>query len=491
MQTFPTVYRGFIHCFISTFRQVGLRGLYKGTTPALIANIAENAVLFLSYGLCQDAVRFMSRMDKGADLSDLQKASAGSLASIFSSMAICPTELVKCRLQAMHEMEASGKVARGQKSTVWTVVKTVLKTDGPLGFYQGLTSTFVRELPGYFCFFGAYEWCRSTFARHMGTSRDGIGILPLMFSGGFAGGCLWLVVYPIDCIKSRIQVYSLAGTQEGFIKTFMGVIRTEDKNSGTLGCCGWLLVFISIIFVIVTFPLTIFMCVKIVKEYERAVIFRLGRITDRKAKGPGLFLILPCTDNFVKVDLRTVSFDIPPQEILTKDSVTVSVDGVVYFRVYCPISAVANVTNAHSSTRLLAQTTLRNVLGTKNLAELLSDREGISLSMQEALDEATQPWGIKVERVEIKDVKLPHQLQRAMAAEAEASREARAKIIAAEGEMKASRALKEASLVMADSPSALQLRYLQTLNTIAAEKNSTIVFPLPIDIIQHFMHWKA
>ncbi|XP_013763526.1 erythrocyte band 7 integral membrane protein-like [Pundamilia nyererei] len=264
-----------------------------------------------------------------------------------------------------------------------------------------------------------------------------------------------------------------------------------DKNSGKLGCCGWLLVFISIIFVIVTFPLTIFMCVKIVKEYERAVIFRLGRITDRKAKGPGLFLILPCTDNFVKVDLRTVSFDIPPQEILTKDSVTVSVDGVVYFRVYCPISAVANVTNAHSSTRLLAQTTLRNVLGTKNLAELLSDREGISLSMQEALDEATHPWGIKVERVEIKDVKLPHQLQRAMAAEAEASREARAKIIAAEGEMNASRALKEASLVMADSPSALQLRYLQTLNTIAAEKNSTIIFPLPIDIIQHFMHWKA
>uniref|UniRef100_A0A668VXY0 Band 7 domain-containing protein n=1 Tax=Oreochromis aureus TaxID=47969 RepID=A0A668VXY0_OREAU len=273
------------------------------------------------------------------------------------------------------------------------------------------------------------------------------------------------------------------------VKCFSGPKYKEMV--GKLGCCGWLLVFISIIFVIVTFPLTIFMCVKIVKEYERAVIFRLGRITDRKAKGPGLFLILPCTDNFVKVDLRTVSFDIPPQEILTKDSVTVSVDGVVYFRVYCPISAVANVTNAHSSTRLLAQTTLRNVLGTKNLAELLSDREGISLSMQEALDEATDPWGIKVERVEIKDVKLPHQLQRAMAAEAEASREARAKIIAAEGEMKASRALKEASLVMADSPSALQLRYLQTLNTIAAEKNSTIVFPLPIDIIQHFMHWKA
>ncbi|XP_061537135.1 stomatin (EPB72)-like 3a isoform X1 [Phycodurus eques] len=266
----------------------------------------------------------------------------------------------------------------------------------------------------------------------------------------------------------------------------------EDKTSGRLGCFGWILVVISLLFIGATFPFTLFMCVKIVKEYERAVIFRLGRIVDGKAKGPGLFIVIPCTDNFVKVDLRTVSFDIPPQEILTKDSVTVCVDGVVYFRIQCPISSVANVTNAHSSTRLLAQTTLRNVLGTKNLAELLSDREGISLSMQEvapqeSLDEATDAWGIKVERVEIKDVKLPQQLQRAMAAEAEASREARAKIIAAEGEMKASRALKEASLVIAEAPSALQLRYLQTLNSIAAEKNSTIIFPLPIDMLQSFL----
>ncbi|TKS80813.1 Erythrocyte band 7 integral membrane protein [Collichthys lucidus] len=232
----------------------------------------------------------------------------------------------------------------------------------------------------------------------------------------------------------------------------------------------------------------------------------------------GLFFVLPCTDTFVKVDLRTISFDIPPQEILTKDSVTVSVDGVVYFRIHCPISAVANVSNAHSSTRLLAQTTLRNVLGTKNLSELLSDREGISHSMQESLDDATDPWGIKVERVEIKDVKLPQQLQRAMAAEAEASREARAKVkiqfdfllihkklrgrnveittfcpfqfIAAEGEMQASRALKEASLVIAESPSALQLRYLQSLTTIAAERNSTIIFPMPIDLLQGFTQRK-
>ncbi|XP_071780837.2 solute carrier family 25 member 15a [Centroberyx gerrardi] len=227
MQTFPSMYRGFVHCFVSTCRQVGLRGLYKGTTPALIANISENAVLFLSYGFCQDVVRYMRGMDRAATLSDIQKACAGSLASIFSSMALCPTELVKCRLQAMHEMEASGKIASGQRSTVWTVVKTVLKKDGPLGFYQGLTTTIVREIPGYFFFFGAYELSRSTFAQYMGTDKDGIGILPLMFSGGFGGACLWLAVYPIDCVKSRIQVYSLAGRQEGFIKTFMGIIRNE------------------------------------------------------------------------------------------------------------------------------------------------------------------------------------------------------------------------------------------------------------------------
>ncbi|XP_072230318.1 stomatin (EPB72)-like 3b [Leuresthes tenuis] len=260
-----------------------------------------------------------------------------------------------------------------------------------------------------------------------------------------------------------------------------------SDRTGSLGCVGWVLVILSGLFTLLTFPITIWFCFKIVQEYERSVIFRLGRITDRKAKGPGIFFILPCTDSFVKVDLRTVSFDIPPQEILTKDSVTICVDGVVYFRVSDPIASVANVANSDFSTRLLAQTTLRNVLGTKNLAEVLSDREGIAHSMQSNLDEATDHWGIKVERVEIKDVKLPQQLQRAMAAEAEAAREARAKVISAEGEMNASRALKEASLVIAESPSALQLRYLQTLNTIAAEKNSTIIFPLPMDVLSHFM----
>lgn len=201
----------------------------------------------------------------------------------------------------------------------------------------------------------------------------------------------------------------------------------------------------------------------------------------------GIFFILPCIENYAKVDLRTLTFDVPPQEVLTKDSVTVSVDAVVYYRVHNATISIANVENAHHSTRLLAQTTLRNMLGTHNLHEILSDRENISTSMQSTLDEATEAWGIKVERTEIKDVRLPVQLQRAMAAEAEAAREARAKVIAAEGEQKASRALKEAAEVISQCPAALQLRYLQTLNTISAEKNSTIIFPLPIDFISQFV----
>jgi len=185
--------------------------------------------------------------------------------------------------------------------------------------------------------------------------------------------------------------------------------------------------------------------------------------------------------------MRTITLSVPPQEVLTRDSVTVSVDAVVYYRVSNATVSVANVENAHHSTRLLAQTTLRNILGTKSLHEILSDRESISNAMQSALDEATEPWGIKVERVEIKDARLPEQLQRAMAAEAEASREARAKVIAADGEKRASKALREASCVIDESPSALQLRYLQTLSSIAAEKNSTIIFPIPIDFVSQFI----
>ncbi|XP_069994015.1 band 7 protein AGAP004871 isoform X6 [Penaeus vannamei] len=253
------------------------------------------------------------------------------------------------------------------------------------------------------------------------------------------------------------------------------------------GCCAIVLTIISYLLIIATFPFSLCMCIKVVQEYERAVIFRLGRLLKGGAKGPGIFFVVPCIDSYRKVDLRTVSFDVPPQEILSRDSVTVSVDAVVYYRVSDPIMAETNVEDYSHSTRLLAATTLRNVLGTKNLAEILSERESISHNMQSSLDEATDPWGVKVERVEIKDVRLPVQLQRAMAAEAEAAREARAKVIAAEGEQRASRALKEAAEVINESPAALQLRYLQTLNTVSAEKNSTIIFPVPIDIITHYM----
>merc|ERR1719410_274388 len=226
---------------------------------------------------------------------------------------------------------------------------------------------------------------------------------------------------------------------------------------------------------------------KQVKQYERAVILRLGKLKKGGPFGPGLFFVVPCLDDIITVDLRTVTFDVPPQEILTKDSVTVAVDAVVYFKVFNPMNSVVNVANASQSTRLLASTTLRNILGTKALHDILCDKGGIAQSMLSHLDEATNQWGIRVERVEVKDVRLPQQLQRAMAAEAEASRQARAKVIEAEGEQKASKALKDASDIISASPAALQLRYLQTLSQIAAERNSTIVFPLPVDLVGALM----
>ncbi|KAI5129653.1 Proline And Serine-Rich Protein 1 [Manis pentadactyla] len=259
---------------------------------------------------------------------------------------------------------------------------------------------------------------------------------------------------------------------------------SQSIHSKRLGVCGWILFVLSLLLVIITFPVSIWMCLKIIKEYERAVVFRLGRIQANKAKGPGLILVLPCIDVFVKVDLRTVTCNIPPQEILTRDSVTTQVDGVVYYRIHSAVSAVANVNDVHQATFLLAQTTLRNVLGTQTLSQILAGREEIAHSIQTILDDATELWGIRVARVEIKDVRIPVQLQRSMAAEAEATREARAKVLAAEGEMNASKSLKSASMVLAESPVALQLRYLQTLTTVAAEKNSTIVFPLPMNILE-------
>merc|ERR1719474_1568428 len=249
------------------------------------------------------------------------------------------------------------------------------------------------------------------------------------------------------------------------------------------GICSHLLTIFSLLMIIVCLPFSLFCVVKVVQEYERAVIFRLGRLLTGGARGPGVFFVIPCVDVYEKIDMRTNTYEIPPQEILTKDSVTVFVNAIMYYKVANAIHAVANVDDYSGSARLLAATTLRNVLGTMNLGEILSQRESIAREMRETLDVATEPWGVKVERVEVKDVRVPAQLMRAMAAEAEAAREARAKVIGAEGEHKASRALRHAAEVITDSPAALQLRYLQTLNSISAENNSTIIFPIPIDII--------
>jgi len=260
---------------------------------------------------------------------------------------------------------------------------------------------------------------------------------------------------------------------------------TDDRDAPEgNGCCGVVLVGVFGLLTILLFPITIFMAIKIIPEYQRAVIFRLGRIKGKKAVGPGLFFVIPCTDSFIPIDMRTISFDIPPQEILTKDSVTIAVDAVVYYSINNAIASVTNCENAAASTKLLAQTTLRNILGTRTLSGILAERDAISNEMLKILDEATDPWGIKVERVEVKDVRLPQSLQRAMAAEAEAVRDAKAKVIAAEGEMNASKSLKEAADVISSSSSALQLRYLQTLTQIATEKNSTIIFPIPLEMFK-------
>eukprot|EP00091_Calanus_sinicus_P015469 TRINITY_DN33745_c0_g1_i1.p1 TRINITY_DN33745_c0_g1~~TRINITY_DN33745_c0_g1_i1.p1 ORF type:complete len:301 (+),score=148.17 TRINITY_DN33745_c0_g1_i1:71-904(+) len=247
-----------------------------------------------------------------------------------------------------------------------------------------------------------------------------------------------------------------------------------QPEKGYNTCMEGFIKFCSLFLIIITFPISIFFCIKIVNEYERAVIFRLGRLMDGGVVGPGLFFIIPCMDWIQVVDLRVVSFDVPAQEILTKDSVTVQVDAVVYYRIKNAMLAVCAVEQAGASTRLLASTTLRNMMGTKTLEEILSDREHTAQVMKEILDSATDPWGIKVERVEVKDVRLPVMMQRAMAAEAEADREAKAKVVAAEGEKNAAVALKEASDTISDGGCALQLRYLQTLTQIAVEKNSTI-----------------
>jgi len=228
------------------------------------------------------------------------------------------------------------------------------------------------------------------------------------------------------------------------------------------------------------------MTVKIVTEYERGVIFRLGRLVG--AKGPGLFLIIPFVDRMVKVDLRVITLDVPSQDIITKDNVTVRVNAVVYFRVVDPEASVVKILDYVRATSQISQTTLRNVLGQSELDELLTQREKLNQMLQGIIDEHTDPWGIKVSTVEIKEVELAETMRRSMAAQAEAERERRAKIIHADGEFQASEKLAQAGAIIAREPVTLQLRYLQTLTEIATERNSTLIFPLPIDLITMFMN---
>src|SRR5438128_5721154 len=223
-------------------------------------------------------------------------------------------------------------------------------------------------------------------------------------------------------------------------------------------------------------------CFRVVQQYERGVIFVLGRLIG--AKGPGIFLVPPFVSRMTKVDLRIVTLTVPPQEVITRDNVTVKVTAVIYFYVVDPAAAIANVVNFLQATTQIGQTTLRNVLGQSELDELLAQRNKINRELQTIIDEHTERWGVKVTAVEIKDIELPATMQRAMAKQAEAEREKRAKIIHAQGELQASNQLAQAAAVIASQPSALQLRFLQTLTEIAVEKNSTIVFPLPIDLIQ-------
>jgi len=245
--------------------------------------------------------------------------------------------------------------------------------------------------------------------------------------------------------------------------------------------------FSAIVFVIIAIVVVFVLlsAIKIVKEYERGVIFRLGRVTGGP-KGPGLFILLPFVDNMVKVDLRTVTMDVPPQDVITRDNVPARVNAVVYFRVVDPNKSVIEVENHILATSQISQTTLRSVIGQKDLDDLLTNREQINDELQRIIDEQTDPWGIKVSVVEVKDVEIPSQMQRAMARQAESERERRAKIIAAEGEYQASERLRQAADRL-ESPTALQLRLFQTMGEIAVNQNSTIILPIPIDLLKPYL----
>lgn len=247
--------------------------------------------------------------------------------------------------------------------------------------------------------------------------------------------------------------------------------------------------YVPVLFIIIVLVMVAASAVRILPEYERGVLFRLGRLAG--TRGPGLFFIIPGIDRLVRVSLRTVAFDVPPQDVITHDNVTIKVSAVIYFRVIEPQKAIVEVENYLYATSQLSQTTLRSVLGQVELDELLANREKINRELQEILDRHTGPWGVKVSTVEVKNIDLPQEMMRAIARQAEAERERRAKVIHAEGELQASEKLAQAANVLAGEPMSLQLRFLQTLTEIAAEKNSTTIFPVPIDLLKMFLDRKG
>ncbi|CAL8144519.1 unnamed protein product [Orchesella dallaii] len=278
--------------------------------------------------------------------------------------------------------------------------------------------------------------------------------------------------YQLDEEKGAVQLQPQPSSIKDYQDRF--AINTSGKTPRNI--IELLTILIAYLLTIILFPITCFSSFKTVRQYERAVVFRLGKINGAP-KGPGTFFTISWIDDFIVVDMRTINYDIPKQQVLTKDSVTIGVDAVVYYRIVNPILAIANVKTCDASTRLLAATILRTGLGTKTLAEILTEKDSLARQMREELDEATDPWGVKVERIEIKNINLPNSLERSMAAEAEAEREATAKVVAAKGELLTAYALKEAAETLAQSAGALQLRSYQVLANIAVEGPSFMILP--------------
>ncbi|XP_016950623.1 stomatin-4 isoform X2 [Drosophila biarmipes] len=263
--------------------------------------------------------------------------------------------------------------------------------------------------------------------------------------------------------------------------------NVKTSESVPPSCAEKTLFVLSMILIVLALPWSIFCCLRVMSEYERAVILRLGRLRPKPPRGPGVIFLVPCLDEIFVVDIRTKSFDLDRQEILTRDMVTISIDGVVYYSIKSPFDAILQVFDSEEATEKLAMTTLRNVAGIHKLMDLLSSKEYLSNQIEGILYNSTEPWGVRVERVEIKEIFMPDQLKRALAVEQEAMREAKAKVAAAQGERDAVKALKEAADIMETNPIALQLRYLQTLNSICNEDTRSYVFPFPVDIVKKLM----